>query len=161
MKVGVEYDHKESSKDSRKEVHVRSAWGVLWLACCIGAGWAAWASAVHSHDQQLAQGEAVYLPAMSYPITLTPSRTATVTVTASPTATITPTVTPTHTPIPTEPPSPTRNPAVCAPEYPTVCIPPPPPDLDCGDISFRRFRVLPPDRHRFDTDGDGIGCESR
>jgi endonuclease YncB( thermonuclease family) len=48
----------------------------------------------------------------------------------------------------------------CDPSYPTVCIPPPPPDLDCGDIPFRRFTVLPPDPHRFDGDGDGIGCES-
>lgn len=47
----------------------------------------------------------------------------------------------------------------CDPAYPDVCIPPPPPDLDCGDIVYRRFRVLPPDPHRFDRDGDGIGCE--
>ncbi len=41
---------------------------------------------------------------------------------------------------------------------------PPPPDLDCGDISYRRFRVIytvpDPDPHRFDSDRDGIGCES-
>jgi micrococcal nuclease len=49
----------------------------------------------------------------------------------------------------------------CDAAYPTVCIPPPPPDLDCGDITFRRFQVLPPDPHRFDLgDGDGIGCET-
>lgn len=47
----------------------------------------------------------------------------------------------------------------CDPAYPTVCIPPPPPDLDCGDISFRRFTVLAPDPHGFDGDHDGIGCE--
>ena len=47
----------------------------------------------------------------------------------------------------------------CDPSYPTVCIPPSPPDLDCGDISERRFRVVPPDPHRFDGEGDGIGCE--
>jgi len=50
--------------------------------------------------------------------------------------------------------------AGCDPAYPTVCIPPPPPDLDCNDIPFRRFTVLPPDPHRFDGDHDGIGCES-
>jgi len=50
-------------------------------------------------------------------------------------------------------------PARCHPSYPDVCIPPPPPDLDCRDIPYRRFRVLPPDPHRFDRDGDGIGCE--
>ena len=48
----------------------------------------------------------------------------------------------------------------CDPAYPDVCIPSPPPDLDCGDITHRRFRVLPPDPHRFDGDHDGIGCES-
>jgi micrococcal nuclease len=48
----------------------------------------------------------------------------------------------------------------CHPSYPTVCIPPPPPDLDCPDISYRRFQVLPPDPHNFDGDADGIGCES-
>ena len=47
----------------------------------------------------------------------------------------------------------------CDPAYPTVCIPPPPPDLDCADITARRFVVLPPDPHRFDGGGDGIGCE--
>lgn len=48
----------------------------------------------------------------------------------------------------------------CDPSYATVCIPPPPPDLDCGQISFRRFTVLPPDPHGFDGDHDGVGCES-
>lgn len=49
----------------------------------------------------------------------------------------------------------------CDPSYPTVCIAPSPPDLDCGDITFRRFPVLPPDPHRFDgDDDDGVGCES-
>lgn len=47
----------------------------------------------------------------------------------------------------------------CDASYPDVCIPPSPPDLDCGDISARRFTVSPPDPHRFDGDGDGIGCE--
>ncbi len=50
--------------------------------------------------------------------------------------------------------------AGCDPAYPGVCIPPPPPDLDCGQISERRFEVLPPDPHRFDSDHDGIGCET-
>ncbi len=47
----------------------------------------------------------------------------------------------------------------CDPSYPTVCIPPAPPDLDCGDIPYKRFRVRPPDPHGFDGEGDGIGCE--
>jgi micrococcal nuclease len=49
--------------------------------------------------------------------------------------------------------------ANCDPSYPDRCIPPPPPDLDCRDIGHR-IRVLPPDPHHFDGDGDGIGCES-
>lgn len=48
----------------------------------------------------------------------------------------------------------------CDPSYPGVCIPPAPPDLDCGDIPYKRFQVLPPDPHNFDRDTDGIGCES-
>jgi len=47
----------------------------------------------------------------------------------------------------------------CDPSYPDVCIPPQPPDLNCGDISERRFRVLEPDPHGFDGDNDGVGCE--
>jgi hypothetical protein len=48
----------------------------------------------------------------------------------------------------------------CDPAYPTVCIPPPPPDLDCGQIPYRDFTVLPPDPHHFDGDHDGVGCET-
>ena len=48
----------------------------------------------------------------------------------------------------------------CDPSYPTVCIDPYPPDLNCGDIPDRRFQVNPPDPHGFDGDHDGIGCES-
>jgi micrococcal nuclease len=47
----------------------------------------------------------------------------------------------------------------CDPSYPTICIPPGSPDLDCPDIPYRRFEVKPPDPHRFDGDHDGIGCE--
>jgi len=49
----------------------------------------------------------------------------------------------------------------CDKSYPDFCIPSPPPDLNCKDISRKNFRVLPPDPHRFDRDKDGIGCESR
>lgn len=55
---------------------------------------------------------------------------------------------------------PTQGGGNCDPSYPSVCIPPPPPDLDCKDISYRRFTVLSPDPHGFDGDFDGIGCES-
>jgi micrococcal nuclease len=47
----------------------------------------------------------------------------------------------------------------CDPAYPDFCIPKNSPDLNCRDISQRRFKVLPPDPHGFDQDGDGIGCE--
>ncbi|HET6380443.1 MAG TPA: thermonuclease family protein [candidate division Zixibacteria bacterium] len=62
----------------------------------------------------------------------------------------------------TPPPATEAPPAggTCDPSYPDVCIPPPPPDLDCGDVPFRRFRVVPPDPHRFDGNHDGVGCES-
>ena len=51
-------------------------------------------------------------------------------------------------------------PRSCDPSYPTVCISPPPPDLDCREIPHRNFTVLPPDPHRFDGDKDGVGCET-
>jgi hypothetical protein len=47
----------------------------------------------------------------------------------------------------------------CDVSYPTLCIPPASPDLDCGDVVERNFPVLPPDPHGFDGDNDGIGCE--
>jgi micrococcal nuclease len=68
-----------------------------------------------------------------------------------------------ETPTPTATPQPaaTTDPrAGCDASYPTVCIPRFPPDLDCGDIPFRRFRVVGSDPHGFDRDRDGIGCES-
>ena len=72
-------------------------------------------------------------------------------------------MTATPAPIPTPTPSTTTTTTVppnCHPSYPTVCIPPPPPDLDCGDIPFRRFPVVGDDPHRFDGNNDGVGCES-
>ncbi|RMD62216.1 nuclease [Candidatus Parcubacteria bacterium] len=69
---------------------------------------------------------------------------------------------PTDTPFVPPPPPPQQaatQSSGCDPAYPTVCIPSPPPDLDCKDIPYRRFQVLPPDPHRFDRDKDGIGCE--
>jgi endonuclease YncB( thermonuclease family) len=53
-------------------------------------------------------------------------------------------------------------PGDCHPAYPDFCIPPPPPDLDCGDIG-REFTVNHAygDPHGFDgDDNDGRGCES-
>lgn len=48
----------------------------------------------------------------------------------------------------------------CDPSYPDVCIPPAPPDLNCPDVNYRRFKVVGADPHGFDRDHDGIGCES-
>ncbi|HRQ42587.1 MAG TPA: thermonuclease family protein [Chloroflexota bacterium] len=60
-----------------------------------------------------------------------------------------------------QPASPTLPPSThCDPSYPTVCIPPPPPDLNCGSIPHQNFTVLEPDPHGFDRDNDGVGCES-
>ena len=50
-------------------------------------------------------------------------------------------------------------PTSCDASYPDVCIPSPPPDLDCSDIEYRNFEVLQPDPHRFDGNYDGVGCE--
>jgi micrococcal nuclease len=55
---------------------------------------------------------------------------------------------------PTLPPAPD-----CDRAYPDVCIPSPPPDLACRDVPYAHFRVVPPDPHRFDGNGDGIACE--
>jgi len=46
----------------------------------------------------------------------------------------------------------------CDPGY-DPCIPPYPPDLDCGDVDGP-VRVLGDDPHGFDADGDGTGCDS-
>jgi micrococcal nuclease len=77
---------------------------------------------------------------------------------------VAPTSLPTSVPpaVPTQPRSPPMAPppsGSCSPAYPMVCIPPPPPDLDCRQIPYRRFQVLPPDPHKFDPNSDGIGCE--
>ncbi|MDP8958273.1 MAG: lamin tail domain-containing protein [Actinomycetota bacterium] len=50
--------------------------------------------------------------------------------------------------------------SACDSSYPDVCVAPYPPDLDCGEITHRRFRVIQPDPHGFDGEGDGVGCES-
>ncbi|HVK21444.1 MAG TPA: hypothetical protein VM677_08805 [Actinokineospora sp.] len=48
----------------------------------------------------------------------------------------------------------------CDPSYPTLCLPLTGPDLDCKQITQRKFPVRQPDRHGFDRNLDGIGCES-
>ena len=105
-------------------------------------------------------------PAASAMKTLSSVQPATFTATIGPTQT--PSATPTLFPTPMVQPSDTALIPVsggetavgCDPAYPGVCIAPPPPDLDCKDVPYRRFQVLSPDPHNFDRDGDGIGCES-
>ena len=48
----------------------------------------------------------------------------------------------------------------CDVSYPDFCIPSSPPDLNCGDVTQKKFTVIQPDPHGFDGDKDGIGCES-
>ena len=88
------------------------------------------------------------------PPTTTTSVATTTTTLAPTTTTFAPTTT-TIVPTTTEAPS-----ANCDQSYPEVCIPPAPPDLDCGEISFRHFAVQGSDPHGFDGDNDGVGCES-
>jgi len=49
--------------------------------------------------------------------------------------------------------------SACDSSYPTICIPSPPPDLDCIEIPYRDFQVTGADPHNFDADHDGLGCE--
>ena len=48
----------------------------------------------------------------------------------------------------------------CDSSYPDFCIPSPPPNLNCPDISQKGFTVSGSDTHGFDRDNDGVGCES-
>jgi endonuclease YncB( thermonuclease family) len=60
-------------------------------------------------------------------------------------------------PVPLVPPS-----GGCDANYAGACVPPYPPDLDCDDLrrlGLAPVRVVGSDPHRFDGDGDGLGCE--
>jgi Flp pilus assembly pilin Flp len=50
----------------------------------------------------------------------------------------------------------------CDPSYAGVCIPPPPPKLDCADLRARGIplpvTVVGPDPHDLDPDRDGLAC---
>lgn len=119
-------------------------------------------------------GNVAAAPATTASATTTGSTTTTVpppTTTAPPS---TPALVPTSLPAPPPPPPPpatTPNvppqPATtqppqrgCHPSYPTLCLPPAPPDLNCDDVDAKNFRVVPPDPHGLDRDNDGIGCET-
>ena len=115
-------------------------------------------SACTKTEEEVRQSSPISLPTQTVGATVKPSPP------VAPTRTPTPTPTPPTpqqqqipAPQPTQAAPPRSN---CSPSYPTVCIPPAPPDLDCGDIPYKRFQVLPPDPHKFDADKDGIGCES-
>lgn len=84
----------------------------------------------------------------------------------------TPEATSTPTPTQSATPAATGTPATsgenCDPNYVNLCLPPPPPDLDCGDVramlraqGLTVVELLPggSDPHRLDGDGDGRGCE--
>lgn len=86
--------------------------------------------------------------------------TTTSTSTSTTTTTVPPTTTTTRPATTTTRPVTTTTSGNCHPSYPTVCIPPPPPDLDCPQIPYRNFAVTGSDPHRFDGDNDGVGCET-
>jgi hypothetical protein len=48
----------------------------------------------------------------------------------------------------------------CDSSYPDFCIPSSAPNLNCPDISGKRFTVQGSDPHEFDRDNYGVGCES-
>ena len=53
-----------------------------------------------------------------------------------------------------------RPPSECSPAYPTICLLPPPPDINCPQLApMVNIPTLPPDPHGLDADHDGIGCE--
>jgi hypothetical protein len=52
-----------------------------------------------------------------------------------------------------------NSPEGCDSSYPGICISITSAKLSCFDIPYKNFKVLLPDRHEFDSDGDGIGCE--
>ena len=167
------------SLDSRKAV------GILLALVLIGAQFvssvsAAASSFIASMPTVTSTPTATALPMETFTPTITststmtntPTLTATTSQTSTPAFTSTPVATatslPTFTPLVILEPSNTPQIPVsggggnryCDPSYPTVCIPPPPPDLNCPDIPYRNFQVLPPDPHKFDRDGDGYGCEN-
>ncbi len=54
----------------------------------------------------------------------------------------------------------TKRDGNCSSHY-QKCVPPFPPDYDCGDlVSLGLIHVIGQDVHRLDRDGDGLACES-
>ena len=52
-----------------------------------------------------------------------------------------------------------NSPEGCDSSYPDICISITSAKLSCFGIPYKNFKVLLADRHEFDSDGDGIGCE--
>jgi len=56
-----------------------------------------------------------------------------------------------------------RPPVTCDANYSSACIPPPPPDLDCDDLTRMGITgiviVGDSDPQHLDGDGDGIACD--
>lgn len=152
---------------------------VLIVAQLVSSVGAAASSLIASNTNAAPIITSTALPANTLPSTIAFTPTITNSATSTFTATIADLPTQTFTPpatataIPTSTPQlilgPSSTPYIpvsgggsgdCDPAYPTVCIAPAPPDLDCKDIPYKRFEVLPPDPHDLDREGDGIGCES-
>ncbi len=53
-----------------------------------------------------------------------------------------------------------RSTSSCDPNYSGACVPAYPPDVDCGDLSAKRFRSVGSDPHGLDGNDDGVACES-
>jgi hypothetical protein len=87
-------------------------------------------------------------------LTACPART--VTVAVLPAAASSPAPAPAPAPVPAPAPAPG---GACDPNYAGSCVPIVSYDLDCDDIGHR-VTVVGVDIHHFDSDGDGIGCES-
>lgn len=155
-------------------------WGLSWwvkgpvmgLVALIGIGIIASVSGGGSDDSNSEVGPAVTQAATATgEASATPRPTATSPPTSSPSPepTAPPTQPPTQAPTqpPTQPPAappaapPATQPPVanCEPAYPSICLTPGV-DVDCSEIPYRNFTVLPPDPFRLDgRDNDGIGCE--
>ena len=82
-----------------------------------------------------------------------------VTVAVIPAAATAPPPAPTPAAEPTAAPAPTAGTGACDPNYTGYCVPIVSYDLNCTDIGHRVI-VVGVDIHHFDSDGDGVGCES-
>jgi hypothetical protein len=145
----------------------------------MSAGWVSPSSVTIRLDggSTLYDADLITVVASPYGSAIQPNTTSTITmesnpittneppVTSSPKTSTSPTDSQTPAPVETSDESNSNNEAKstgsnCDPSYPDFCIPPPPPDLNCADISQKRFTVSGSDPHGFDRDNDGVGCES-